>query len=80
MLVLALVLALAWLSVLQQDRLSTRIPAERRDELDARARDLLRRQIGEMECLLREYEVADPDEARRGVDMTRFGVGWYVFD
>ncbi|MBY6203451.1 DUF6502 family protein [Halomonas denitrificans] len=65
---------------LQQDRLSTRIPVGRRDELDARARDLLRRQIEEMECLLREYEVADQDAEGRGAEMARFGVGWYVFD
>ncbi len=65
---------------LQQDRLSTRIPAVRRDELDARARVLLQRQIEEMECLLREYEVADSGPAKRGPETCRYGVGWYVFD
>jgi len=65
---------------LQQDRLSTRIPSERRDELDARARDLLRRHIEEMECLLREYEIADPGPHDGVPETSRYGVGWYVFD
>lgn len=76
---------------LQQDRFTTRIPADRYDELEARARALLEQHIQALGELLAEYEVIDaPEPFPVGGTGERdagclpcfrsLGVGWYVFE
>lgn len=60
--------------LLQQDRLSRRIAKKDFEELKSRARDLIERQIIEIETLIDSYEVDAETE-----EQCLFGVGWYQF-
>ncbi|HKK56967.1 hypothetical protein, partial [Marinobacter sp.] len=60
--------------LLQQDRLSRRIPKKDLPELKTKARDLTERQILEMETLIDSYEIEGNAE-----DQCLFGIGWYQF-
>lgn len=58
--------------MLQQDRLSRRIAKSQYPELKAKARELIARQILEVEQLIDSYETEDGEQCL-------FGVGWYQF-
>lgn len=60
--------------LLQQDRLSRRIPANLEDQLIAELREVLGKQIVEIEKVLDRYEAAEPEEGQKTV-----GVGWFNF-
>lgn len=60
--------------LLQQDRLSRRIPAEVEQELVAELRQLLEQQILEIEDVLDRYEADERAEGQKTV-----GVGWFTF-
>jgi len=60
--------------MLQQDRWSRKIPAETYPELRAEARELVTRQIYEMEELIERYEDTDAQ-----TEFKTFGVGWFSF-
>lgn len=60
--------------LLQQDRLSRRIPAEFEEDLTQEVRALLERQIVEVEEVLEKYEATEKAE-----DQKTFGVGWFSF-
>jgi len=60
--------------LLQQDRWSRQIPRAKYNELSARIRDVIERQIIEIEEIIDEYEV---DEHESGV--CTYGLGWFAF-
>jgi len=60
--------------LLQQDRLSRRIPADLEDELIGELRELLEAQILDIEHVLDRYEADAPEEGQKTV-----GVGWFTF-
>jgi len=60
--------------LLQQDRLSRRIPVSALPELKARSRALLEKQIVELEELIDSYEVP-VDQGKQCI----FGIGWFQF-
>jgi len=60
--------------LLQQDRLSRRIPEEHERELIAELRSLLEQQIIDIEDVLDRYEADEPREGQKTV-----GVGWFTF-
>jgi hypothetical protein len=60
--------------LLQQDRLSRRIPAEVEEDLTQEVRALLERQIVEVEEVLEKYEATERAEGQK-----TFGVGWFSF-
>ena len=60
--------------LLQQDRLSRRIPAELEDKLNQELRDLLEQQIVDVEEVLDRYEADVAEEGQKTV-----GVGWFTF-
>lgn len=60
--------------LLQQDRLSRRIPPESEGVLKAEIRELLDRQILEIEDVLVKYESPEKAEGQK-----TFGVGWFSF-
>jgi hypothetical protein len=60
--------------LLQQDRLSRRIPAEAEEALTGEVRALLERQILEIEHVLEKYEASEKADGQK-----TFGVGWFSF-
>lgn len=60
--------------LLQQDRWSRKIPRAKYNELSARVRGVIERQIIEIEEIIDEYEV---DEHESGV--CTYGIGWFAF-
>lgn len=60
--------------LLQQDRLSRRIPEEDERELIDELRTLLQQQIIDIEDVLDRYEADEPQEGQKTV-----GVGWFTF-
>ena len=60
--------------LLQQDRLSRRIPAELEEPLVAELREKLEKQILDIEEVLDRYEAAEPEEGQKTI-----GVGWFTF-
>lgn len=60
--------------MLQQDRLSRRIPPHLEEQVKAEMRVLLEQQILEVEEVLEKYEAPESQE-----DQKTFGVGWFSF-
>jgi hypothetical protein len=65
---------------LQQERFSRLVPADRHEELQARARALLEQHVETMNALLDEYECHELEDAADPAAVKPLGVGWYVFE
>ena len=63
--------------LLQQDRWSRRIPAERFDELRNNIRVLIERQIEEVESVMESYEDKEAEDSDEEYQL--FGIGWFAF-
>ena len=60
----------------QQDRWAPMVPVEKVPELSEKIRVRLSQQILEIEEIIEEYEIAED----QGEPVSRFGVGWYIFN